>query len=123
MRLLRFVGTACLALCLVASTTAAEKEAPNAKKIVGTWEAVEGQVPPGSTVEFTRDGKLKATVKAEDKAFTIEGTYKVEGDALKATYKHDGEEKTHASRIKTLTGTRLVLEDQDGKVSEFKRKK
>ena len=41
----------------------AGEESDLAKKLVGKWEitkADEGTIPPGTMVEFTKDGKFKA---------------------------------------------------------------
>ena len=40
-----------------------------AKKIVGLWviDKSSGDLPPGTTIEFTKDGKLTATFKDQDK--------------------------------------------------------
>src|SRR5436305_10384199 len=116
MRLLQFVAVVCGMFCLAGSALAAD----NATKILGTWEAVKGEIPPGTTVEFTKDGKLKVVVKNEDKTITIEGTYKVKGDTLEVTTNHKGEEKTETIKLKTLTDTKLVTENEKGSIDELK---
>jgi uncharacterized protein (TIGR03066 family) len=122
MRVRPFVGMLFLALCLASPGRAAEKE-DNAKKIVGTWVGVKGEIPPGTTVEFTKDGKLKVAVKIQDKTINVEGTYKVEGDTVKITTKQqNGKEKTETIKLKTLTDTKLVTENEKGSVDEFKKK-
>src|SRR5262249_17384606 len=64
-----------------------KKDAETKDKLVGNWEVIkEGTLPIGSTVEFTKDGKLKMTIKGE-KTINIEGTFKVEGEAFKSTLK------------------------------------
>jgi uncharacterized protein (TIGR03066 family) len=100
-----------------------KKSATNAEKIIGKWEVTKGEVPAGSLVEFTKDGKLKFTIKMKGKDISLEGTYKVEGDKLKSTMKVGDKEVTDTDTIKTLNETMLILEDTKGKVAEFKRKK
>jgi uncharacterized protein (TIGR03066 family) len=130
---MRFVGAlllACATFFLVAGSEIAatgdekpKKGPPNAEKIIGKWEVTKGEVPAGSLVEFTKDGKLKITLKAEGKDISLEGTYKVEGDILKSAMKVGDKEITDTDTIKTLNKTTLILEDTKGKVVEFKRKK
>src|SRR5207244_11992634 len=95
-----------------------KKGATNAEKIVGKWAVTEGEVPAGSLVEFTKDGKLKFAVKLGDKDLSLEGTYKVEGDKLKTTMKLGDKEINDTDTIKTLNETMLILEDTKGKVVE-----
>ena len=131
MRILGFALTVCAALFLSACSAGSgtkkdgkdgKKAASNADKIVGTWEVTKGaEMPAGATVEFTKEGKLKATVKAGEKSITSEGTYKVEGDSLMTVMKTP-EEKKETLKIKSLTDTKLVTEDEKGKTDEFKKK-
>jgi uncharacterized protein (TIGR03066 family) len=93
-----------------------------ADKLLGKWEAVKGQLPPGSTVEFSKGGKIKVVVKAEGKTETHDGTYTFEGGTIKVTRKHDGEVRTQSYKVKTLNEKELVVEGERG-TSEFKRVK
>jgi uncharacterized protein (TIGR03066 family) len=94
----------------------------NAKKIVGLWEVTKSEgAPPGATVEFTKDGKLKVRAKLGDKELNIDGTYKVEGDKLDVTLMFDGKTIKETNKIKKLTEQQMILEDEKGKVEEFKR--
>jgi len=97
----------------------------NAKKLVGVWESVskDGELPPGSKVEFTKDGKLKVEVAIGDKVLKADGTYKVAGDKLTVTITFEGESKTHNDTIKSVNDKRLVIEHKSGKSSELKRVK
>jgi uncharacterized protein (TIGR03066 family) len=99
-------------------------ENDNAKKLVGVWEVTKSEsAPPGATLEFTRDGKMKLRAEVKGKQFEMGGTYKVEGNKIHATFTAGGQEKQETGTIKTLTDTRLVIEDLKGKVDEYKRKK
>jgi uncharacterized protein (TIGR03066 family) len=109
-------------LCLTIVALPACSGGKNADKIVGTWEAVKGEVPAGSTIEFTKDGKMKLNIKAGGQTISVEGTYKVDGDKLTTTGKGpDGKEKTETVKIKKLTDKELVIEDEKGKTEEFKK--
>jgi uncharacterized protein (TIGR03066 family) len=97
----------------------------NAEKIVGVWEVTKSATPapPGATVEFTKDGKLKFRAEVKGKALEAGGTYKVQGNKIHVTFKAGNQEKQETGTIKTLTDTRLVIEDPKGMVDEYKRKK
>jgi uncharacterized protein (TIGR03066 family) len=109
----------------VQTTTAADAKV-DAKKIVGVWEGAKGgEFPPGATIEFTKDGKVKVSLEANGKKVTVEGTYKVAGDKLTVTMKGPGgKEKTDTDTIKTLTDDKLVIHDaKEKKNVELKKKK
>ena len=127
MKLLQLVAAGLLAFG-VAAAGAQEKKGDekksNAEKIVGTWEVTKGEtVPDGSTVEFTKDGKLKMSIKLGDKTETIEGTYKVDGDNLKVTLKGPGgKNQEETMKIKSLTDKEFVTVDDEKKTDTFKKK-
>jgi uncharacterized protein (TIGR03066 family) len=111
-------------VCLVSVGAWAEEKTDKAKLLVGSWEVIkadEGTLPPGSVVEFTKDGKLKVTVKAGDQDMTLEGTYKLEGD--KFDIKFNDQEQTLTITIKKLTKTELSTTNPEGKAVDLKRKK
>ena len=94
MRWQRSLLLACFAAGLVgyaaSAAGAADKDkASNKEKIVGTWSLVKADSPntppPGTLVEFLKDGKLKITVTVGEKKLTLDGKYSVEGDTLKTT--------------------------------------
>jgi uncharacterized protein (TIGR03066 family) len=127
--MLRIVVTGFLVLSLVAfaGTTSQAQDKIDKDKIVGTWEltkstAKEGP-PPGTTVEFTKDGKLKFKVKVENKEITLEGTYTIDGDKLNTAMKTpDGKEQKDTDTITKLTDKEMVLKGSKGEVNEFKKK-
>jgi uncharacterized protein (TIGR03066 family) len=123
---LRVVPAAVLLAILFGTLSADEKKADNKTLIVGVWEltkAGEGGPPVGTTMEFTKDGKLKLSGKADGKEFAFDGTYVIEGDKLTGTLKtQDGTEKDTIT-IKKLTDKELVTQDENGRVVEFTRKK
>jgi uncharacterized protein (TIGR03066 family) len=95
-----------------------------AEKLVGKWEVSKsaGDLPIGATVEFTKDGKLIATLKADDQEIKLEGTYKVEKDKILVKVKVGEEMIEEAVIIKKLTNTELEIEDKEAKVTTFKKK-
>jgi uncharacterized protein (TIGR03066 family) len=63
------------------------------------------------------------TIVVEGKPVTgPAGTYKVEGETIKSSHKEGEKEVTETVKIKTLTDTKLVTEDEKGKIDEFKKK-
>ena len=115
-------------------------KAPNKEKLIGIWEVTRGALPPGSTMEFARDGKLTMVVREENKILsksvkggkitqetlpgvstgTKRGTYELDGDAVTAVDSSGGKE---IMKIRSLTDTELVLTDeQNDKVIELKKR-
>jgi uncharacterized protein (TIGR03066 family) len=121
----RFAVAGALVLGLTLVGTAVGGGGDNAKKIVGEWELTKSSskkgAPLGTKILFAKDGKLKISFKVMDKDFSFGGTYKVEGKKLKTTISVMGMEKSDTDTIKTLTDDRLVLEDDKGISTEFKR--
>jgi uncharacterized protein (TIGR03066 family) len=92
-------------------------------KIVGVWEVASGDLPKGSTIEFTKDGKVKFEIKAEGKNVSEVGTYVLDGETIKTAHQgKDGKDVKEVHKIKKLTDSELVTEDEKGKVEEFKKK-
>jgi uncharacterized protein (TIGR03066 family) len=118
-----FAGLLGVALVVCAGT--AQGQADNAKKIVGAWELAKagGELPAGSIIEFTQDGKLKATIKADGMELKLDGTYKVEKDKLTVKIKVGDQTMEETATIKKLTDDALEIEDKDKKVDVFKKKK
>jgi uncharacterized protein (TIGR03066 family) len=130
MRCLRAVLVGCFVFGLIASPSLGrgeDKKASNKEKIIGTWELVKttarGGAPPGTIVEFTKDGKLKITVTEGGMKLNLEGTYSVEGDTLKTAMKtSDGKEATDTDTIIKLTDKELFLKDTKDQKTELKKK-
>ena len=98
----------------------------NKELIVGAWEIAYSDakdVPVGTKLEFTKDGKVNITVKADGKDVTVDaGGYKVEKDMVTLTGK-DGV-KNDKGRICLLNKTSLVINDEvDDKVMVLKKAK
>src|SRR5262245_51676167 len=123
MNAMRYLAAATV-VCLVGASAMADEKADKAKLLIGTWEvskADEGTIPVGSTVEFTKDNKIKVTIKAGDQENTLDGTYKVDGD--KFDIKFGDQEQTLTITIKKLTKTELTTTNPEGKTVELKKKK
>jgi len=118
-----FAGLLGVALVVCAGTARGQDD--NAKKIVGTWELAKagGDLPAGTTIEFTKDGKLHAVIKADGMEVKLDGTYKVEKDKLSVKIKLGDQTIEETPTIKKLTDDALELEDKDKKVDVFKKKK
>ncbi len=126
MNALRIVAAAALAAGLVGFLRAEGQKADNKTLIVGFWEltkADKGGPPLGTIMEFTKDGKVKMTGKANGKDFVANGTYVVEGNKFTGILKTPDREEKGTVTIKKLTDQEFVTEDDVGRVLEFKRKK
>jgi uncharacterized protein (TIGR03066 family) len=119
MKVLRLLVVACLVLGLTAAARADDRKDDKKtykEMIVGTWVLKKDEnpqgAPPGSVVEFTKDGKLKFTAKIQGQEIKLERTYSVDGDKLTSTMKTpDGKEQTETDTITKLTDKELVLKD------------
>jgi uncharacterized protein (TIGR03066 family) len=122
MKLLSVALAGCLALGASSALADEKGSGANAEKIVGTWEVTKGEsLKPGTTLELTKDGKFKLTIKAGDKAINLAGTYKVEGDNLTVKLAA-GQQSTETMQIKKLTDSELVTVDKQKKTDTFKKK-
>lgn len=113
------VGTILAVLALALVVTGAR--AATTEEIVGSWvvEKGEGGPPKGTVIDFTKDGKFKATVKDGTKEEIIEGTWKVDKETLTLTFKGNDKEDL---KIKEATKDKLVVESDKGKTTELKKK-
>jgi uncharacterized protein (TIGR03066 family) len=130
MKRLQSVLAGCLVLGLLGcgGSTTKKAELTNKEKIVGTWEFVKtaeekGAPPPGTTFEFTKDGKLIMTMKLGEKEVKMDATYTADGDKLTITGKGPkGNEKTDTDTITKLTDKELHTKNAKGQTTEFKKK-
>ena len=119
MKMLR-IGLAVLLLLGVTAVRAYDEKDLDKDKLVGTWEVTKGEtLELGSTCEFTKDGKLTFVIKEKGQTNKLEGTYKIDGQAFKATLKFGDKEATQTLKVPTLTDTELVMVDENGK-KEYK---
>ena len=122
----------CFVVGLVACGASA-REPSNKEKILGNWEIEKGEtVPPGTTFEFTKDGKLKMRFDVNGKKQALDADYTVDGEKLtialldsngKPLKGRDGKEAKETVTITKLTDAELVVKDQKGKIDAFKKKK
>jgi uncharacterized protein (TIGR03066 family) len=115
-----------LAIPLVfAATALAEDIKIDGGKLVGTWEAVKDSetLPLGSTLEFSKEGKLKVTLKKADETKVLAGSYKVEGAAIKITLNIEGLEHSETLKVTKLSDKDLVIVDEKDKKDVLSRKK
>jgi uncharacterized protein (TIGR03066 family) len=126
MNSLRIAAAAVLVASLVGTLQAQEKKADNQSLIVGVWEltkADKGGPSIGTVMEFTKDGNIKMTGKADGKDFVANCTYVVKGKKFTGILKTPDREETGTVTIKKLTDMELVTEGDVGRVLEYKRKK
>jgi uncharacterized protein (TIGR03066 family) len=122
---MRALSAAVLGVVLVLGASSARAQDDNAKKIVGVWEVTKsaGDLPVGTTVEFTKDSKLVVVIKADSAEINLDGTYKIDKDKLTVKVKIDNKDVEEVATIKKLTDDALEIEDKDKKVDVFKKKK
>ncbi len=122
---MRMLCAVALGVCLVAAASTARAQDDNAKKLVGVWlvEKSGSDLPVGSSIEFLKDGKMKAVIKAEGMELKLDGEYKVDKDKLTVKIKIGEESVEETATIKKLTEDVLEIEDKDKKVDSFKKKK
>lgn len=105
----------------------ANKGASDREKLIGVWASVKStELPPGSTLEMTKDGKCKLVApipnKPDEKPNTYLGTWVVEGTNLKVGMTGaDGREQKQTLKILELSATKLVTKDEKNKVDEFNK--
>ncbi len=102
------------------------EDADTAKKLIGVWEVTKSDtLPPGvmATVEFTKDSKIKLRMEQGEKKLAADGTYKVKTGTIITEISFGGKSKSETNKIKKLTDTELILEDDKGKIDEYKKKK
>lgn len=93
---------------------------PEKTTIVGKWEVVKSvDAPAGSSVEFTKDGKLILIPKGKEEKKLV-ATYKVEGKKLTTTRTEKGKEEINILTIQTLTDTMLTTLNDKGTYDELK---
>src|SRR5262245_59575353 len=120
MNALKWLGVATV-IVLLSTGGRAEDKVDYAKLMVGKWEvtkADEGSVPEGTLIEYTKDGKMKASVGGMD----LEGTYKVEKNTFIFTMKIGDVEKKQTITITKISEKEMATKGEDGKVVELKKK-
>jgi len=112
-------------VCLLGSGVRAEDKVDYAMMLVGKWEvakADEGTVPVGTTIEFTKDGKMKIGGKKDDKEMSFEGTYTVKDNTFTFKLKIGEDEQSQTITITKISKTEASTENKEGKKVELKKK-
>jgi uncharacterized protein (TIGR03066 family) len=118
MNVLKYMSVVAV-VCLIAPTSRPKDKPDYAKLIVGKWEVTKadpGTVPEGAIIEFTKDGKLKASINAD----TFEGTYTLDGDKIKTKI---GDQDKETITIVKISEKEMSTKDKDGKEVTLKRMK
>ena len=91
-------------------------------ELVGKWVVTEGP-DEGGTIDFYRDGTMRAVVNLQGKTGIVNARIRVEDKKIHATVTNQltGEEGTRVQTIKVLSNERLVLEDERGNSIKLKR--
>lgn len=119
MSILRF-AVMVVVLVVVSRVSAGDAERG---KLVGVWEVVKSSdAPAGSTVEFTKEGKL-ILISADPKEKKLEATYKLDGKTLTTTRTKNGTVEVNVLTIQSLTDARLTVLNDRGSIDELKRAK
>ena len=84
-------------------------------ELVGTWVVVTPVDQQGSTLEFSRSGKMIGHLNIKENLHIVRAMVRVEDDKLYSTTWHEQKgEKTVMQTIRSLTASELVLEDARG---------
>lgn len=121
---MKLVCSAVLGLVAVFVTGASVK-ADDKDKLVGKWELTKsgGDVPMGTIVEFTKDGKIIADVPLDGKNVKFTGTYKLDGKKLELSVANNDQKMDFKFTVTFKGDDELSLEDTDKKVDVYKKKK
>jgi uncharacterized protein (TIGR03066 family) len=106
------LGGLLAALTVGVSVSAEDKkdEKIDAKKLVGKWVPKDKKKSRGVvSLEFTKDGKMTATLVVGGIETEHVGTYKVEGDKLNTVLRSGGTKMEGSPRISKLSDTEMVL--------------
>lgn len=100
----------------------------NKELLVGLWEIAFSDakdVPAGTRLEFTKDGKVKMTLKAAGKEVAADDVYKIDKDVLTLGAAEQRTKRAGDSgRVCLLNRTTLVIHDElEDKVLVLKRVK
>ena len=98
--------------------TALEKQA---EKVIGKWRIAKsnGTEINGTTVEFTKDGKM--TISMDEGKAEFKGTYKVTKEGIDYKVSLGETEKAEVLTIKKLEEKTMTTEDPEGVAEEFER--
>jgi len=89
-----------------------EKDEVDKARLVGVWEI---DFPKGTTWEFTADGKLTMTIKGDKETVSIEGTYTITGNTIKA----ESPQAKISLTVEKLTEKELITINEKNKKEVF----
>lgn len=106
-------------LCFFLLTSVHSGEKKDIKSLlVGTWEVAKSdEAPKGSTVEFTKDGRLILIMKGKDKKIVAD--YKVDGKKITTTRKEEGKVEMNHMTVQTINENMLTILNDKGKTDEL----
>jgi uncharacterized protein (TIGR03066 family) len=99
-----------------------KKDPINKDKLVGVWEVTKSELPRGTLLEFTKEGKMSVSFKVDKELIKLDGTWSIEGARLKTVMLIDNKASTDLLEVVKLTDTELVLKDDKNMIDELKRK-
>jgi uncharacterized protein (TIGR03066 family) len=113
-----------------------QKPAKASELIIGVWTGVKGwETSPDLSMQFEKSGTFKLLERkgesltkgnkkiAAETVTVASGSYTIKGQRLTMSAKVDGKEVTDSRTIKTLTDKTLILVNDEGKTSEYRRAK
>jgi hypothetical protein len=91
-------------------------------ELVGKWVVTEGP-QEGATFDFYRTGTMVGRINADGKEAIVKARIRVEDKKIYSitTNPHTGRDDTTVLIIRTLTSTRLDVEDSQGKLLKMER--
>jgi hypothetical protein len=91
-------------------------------ELVGKWVVVGGP-QDGATFDFFRNGTMEGNVNFRETNKPFFAVVRVDGKNIYTTTKHPetGQDDTQVKVIRTLTATNLVIEDEQGKLTQLER--
>lgn len=113
-------------LGLAGTAARADDKADVAKKIVGAWtvaKADPGTFPPGTVLQFQKDGTVKVMAKKGGEDVSIDGSYKLDGKALSLTLSVGGKDRTVELTVAKVSDAEMTIAGKDDKKVELTKKK
>ena len=121
MRMLACLSLFCFATGWLTAAPVPKQRLSTTEQLVGTWKLTKSDTDNAGgytfTVEFSKDGKMKAQYMFNDSTQTIEGTFKADGNKIEYTLGDRGETLT----IEKITEDELIVIDPEKKKEEFVR--
>ena len=110
---------------MLGNSVRAEDKDEREKLLVGKWEVTkteEGRLPGGSSVEFTKDGKMKVAAKKDGREVKLEWTYKLVKDKVMFELGMGREKSSDKFPLTKLTDKEMAFEGREGRIVELRKK-